>query len=129
MVKRPPLSKAETEIARVLYHLQGGTVREVLDELPEGRSMEYKTVQTYLRRLETKGYLKSERRGRSRWYSPRVRPIQVIRETVDDFVRRLFDGEALPLVEHLIRDTDLSSQDIHRLRALLKELEKQQDEP
>lgn len=129
MVKRPPLSKAETQIARVLWQLGGGTVREVLDQLPEERNLEYKTVQTYLRRLEAKGYLKSEQRGRSRWYSPRVRPTQVIRETVNDFVRRLFDGEALPLVEHLIRDTDLSSEDIRRLRELLRELENPHDEP
>lgn len=127
MAKRAPLSKAETEIARVLWDLKGGTVRDVLDALPDGRGVEYKTVQTYLRRLEAKGYLKSERRGRSRWYTPRVRPVQVIRETVDDFVRRLFDGEALPLVEHLIRDAGLSAQDIRRLRALLKELENERD--
>ncbi len=128
MTKRPPLSKAETEIARVVWQLRGGSVRNVLDALGDDRSMEYKTAQTYLRRLEAKGYLKSERRGRSRWYSARVRSIQVIRETVNDFVRRLFDGEALPLVEHLIRDSQLSLQDIRRLRALLKELEKPQDE-
>ncbi len=128
MAKRPPLSKAETEIARVVWQLRGGTVRDVLEALPGDRGLEYKTVQTYLRRLESKGYLKSAHRGRSRWYSTRVRPGQVIRETVDDFVARLFDGEALPLVEHLIRDNQLSAGDIRRLKKLLKELERKHDE-
>ena len=58
--ERPPLSKAELEVARVVWRLGGGTVREVLESLPDRRQaeVEYKTVQTYLRRLEAKGYLK-----------------------------------------------------------------------
>ena len=127
MVKRPALSKAETEIARIVWDRNGGTVRDVLESLPRDRELDYKTVQTYLRRLEAKGYLKSEQKSRSRWYVPRVKPGQVIRETVNDFVKRLFDGEALPLVEHLIRDSDLSGHDIRRLRSLLTELENQGD--
>jgi len=125
MAQRAALSRAETQIARIVWDLGGGSVRDVLEALPRERELEYKTVQTYLRRLEAKGYLSSSHRGRSRWYRPRVKPGQVIRETVDDFVRRLFDGEALPLVEHLIRDADLSAADIRRLRTLLKELEQE----
>jgi BlaI family transcriptional regulator, penicillinase repressor len=124
--QRPALSKAEMEIARIVWDLQKATVREVLDALPEGRDINYKTVQTFLRRLEAKGYLSSKRNGRSLVYTAKVRPNQVIHETVKDFVGRLFDGEALPLVEHLIREQGLESQDIDQLRTMLNDLEGQQ---
>jgi BlaI family penicillinase repressor len=126
MARRPALSKAEMEVARIVWQHRGATVREVLEALPEDRTLDYKTVQTYLRRLQAKGYLRTRREGRSLRYLPRVRPGQVIKETVDDFVNRLFDGEPLPLFEHLIRDHGLTDAEIQRLRALLNELEGRQ---
>ena len=55
-------------------------------------------MQTYLRRLKTKGYLRTRRDGRADVYVPAVRPGSVIRDAVKDFVNRLFDGDVLPLV-------------------------------
>jgi predicted transcriptional regulator len=126
MARRAALSKAELEIARVVWGLEGATVRQVLEALPADRQVEYKTVQTFLRRLEAKGYLHARREGKTIHYRPRVRATQVMRETVEDFVARLFDGEALPLVEHLIADRGLSSEEIAKLRALLNQLEAEQ---
>ena len=127
--RRPPVSKAELEVARIVWRLGGATVRQVLESLPAERKIEYKTVQTFLRRLEAKGYLQGKRQGRSTFYKVRVRPDRVIRETVSDFVSRLFDGDALPLFEHLISEQGLTSDDLRRLRELLDQKEEQQDEP
>ncbi|MEW4489378.1 BlaI/MecI/CopY family transcriptional regulator [Thalassoglobus sp. JC818] len=129
MSQRPALSKAEMEIARIVWDLQTATVRDVLESLPEGREIDYKTVQTFLRRLETKGYLTSKRSGRSLLYTAKVRPSQVIHETVKDFVGRLFDGEALPLVEHLIREQGLKDDDLQQLKDMLSHLESEQTIP
>lgn len=125
MTPRPTLSKAELEVARIVWSLKGATVRQVLEALPRSRQqLDYKTVQTYLRRLEAKGYLNTRREGRGILYTPKVRPAQVVRETVADFVHRLFDGQALPLVEHLIHDRQLSEDEISQLRAMLDEAER-----
>ena len=123
MAKRAACSKAELEVARIVWDLKGATVRQVLEALPADRALDYKTVQTYLRRLETKGYLHVRRDGKTSFYTARVRPAQVIRETITDLVDRLFGGEALPLVEHLIVDRQLSNGDIEKLRALIDESE------
>jgi predicted transcriptional regulator len=125
MAKRPACSKAELEIARVVWDLNGATVRQVLEALPAERTLDYKTVQTYLRRLETKGYLQSRRDGKTSVFTARVRPAQVIRETIADMVDRLFGGEALPLVEHLISNRQLSGSDIEKLRQLIDDSEEQ----
>ncbi len=123
MSKRTAASKAELEIVRIVWDLNGATVRQVLESLPEDRRLDYKTVQTYLRRLEAKGYLQSRREGRSSLFKPRMRPAQVIRETVADLVDRLFGGDAMPLVEHLITDGKLSSAKIKKLRKLIDDSE------
>ncbi len=126
MSDRPALSRAEMEVARIVWTLKEATVRQVLENLPETRDINYKTVQTFLRRLEGKGYLSSRREGRSLIYTADARPKQVIRDTVRDFLNRLFNGEPLPLVEHLIRDQGLEKQDLTQLRTLLNELESNQ---
>jgi predicted transcriptional regulator len=126
MPKRPPLAKSELEIARLVWQLRRATVRQILEALPSQRGLDFKTVQTYLRRLEAKGYLRSRREGRAKVYVPRVQPQQVVREVIDDFLHRVFGGESIPLFQHLINDRGLSDAEIGQLRAMLDRLENQQ---
>jgi predicted transcriptional regulator len=128
MAQRPALSKAELEAARIVWSLGEATVRQVLEAMPPDRQVEYKTVQTFLRRLQAKGYLNIRREGKTILYRPRVGAAQVVRETVRDFLARLFDGQALPLVEHLISDRGLSLDEIAKLRAMLNRLEAEQND-
>ncbi|MCA9123498.1 MAG: BlaI/MecI/CopY family transcriptional regulator [Planctomycetaceae bacterium] len=119
MAERPALSKGEMEVARVLWELGSASVRQVHDALADVRKTDFTTVQTYLRRLETKGYANAKLDGRVRVYTPRVKPRTVIRETVDDLIDRLFGGEAMPLMKHLIEDRGINEDDLTQLRKLL----------
>jgi len=74
MAPRPGLSKAELEIARLVSGLKACSVRQVHDVLPAGRDVDFTTVQTYLKRLEQKGYLKVRLENHTRIYMPRVKP-------------------------------------------------------
>jgi predicted transcriptional regulator len=115
------------EVARVLWDLGSATVRQVFEAFPARREIDFTTVQTYLRRLESKGYVNAALDGRTRVYSPRVKPQTVIRETLDDLVDRLFGGEALPLVRHLIEDHGISDADLAELRLLLDRLKRKKE--
>ena len=128
MSPRPPISKAELEVARVLWNLGEATPRQVYEAYPKKKQLDFATVQSYLRRLEAKGYLRARRKGRIKTYVPRVRPSTVIRESVDDFMNLLFDGEALPLLHHLIKNRRINRDDIEQFRQMLSEYEDQQDE-
>jgi BlaI family transcriptional regulator, penicillinase repressor len=125
---RQALSKGEMEVARVLWQQGRATVRETFEAMPADRKMDFATVQTYLRRLEAKGYARSSLAGRVRFYSPKVPATTVIRETVGDLIDRLFGGEALPLMQHLIEDRGVSMDEISQLRRLLDRLEEESDE-
>ena len=123
MPPRPGLSKAELEIARIVWNLKNAGVRQVFESLPAGRNIDFTTVQTYLRRLEDKGYLHARLEGRNRVYSPKVRPQTVVRETVSEIVDLLFGGETMPLMKHLVEDRKFSADEIDQLRLLLDQRE------
>ena len=125
MVDRPALSKGELEVARVLWELEEATVRAVHEAFPADRQIDFATVQTYLRRLEAKGYVVGRLVGRTRVYAPKVKARKVIGETVDDLIERLFGGEALPLMRHLIEDRGISAGELAELRKLIDRLDKE----
>ncbi len=125
MTTRPALSKGEMDVARVLWELGPASVREIHESLQLQRTIELTTVQTYLRRLEQKGYASSRLQGRARIYSAKARPRTVIRQTVDELVERLFGGETMPLVRHLIEERGIERQDLDELRELIDRLEQE----
>ena len=118
--KLAALSPAETEVLRIVWQLGKGTVQEVAGELPDKRKITYATVQTLLRRLENKGYLKHNNRGKAHVFSAAVRSEEVIQRTVRDFLDRLFGGDPIPLIQYLAEHGDIGKADIERLKKLTK---------
>ena len=115
----PALSPAETEILRLVWQLGRGTVQQVCSKLPPNRQIVYATVQTLLRRLEKKGYVTHEVKGKAHVFSPAANREDVIRRTVGDFVERLFGGDPVPLMLHLANHSKRSTADVKRLRKLI----------
>jgi predicted transcriptional regulator len=118
------MSPTETEILRLVWELNEATVQQIRDQLPSDRSLAYNTVQTLLCRLEQKGYLKHRLKGRAHVFSALVKPREVIKTTVRDFLGRLFGGDPKPLVQFLAEDGKLDEEDIKRLRELIKKKKK-----
>jgi BlaI family transcriptional regulator, penicillinase repressor len=125
MAEKPALSKSEMEIVRLLWEIGPATVREIHAEVCKSRQADFATIQTFLRRIECKGYATSKLDGRTRIYSAKTRPRTVIRETVDDLIDRLFGGETLPLVKHLIEERGMATSDIDELRKLVDRLDRE----
>ncbi|MBN1943683.1 MAG: BlaI/MecI/CopY family transcriptional regulator [Phycisphaerae bacterium] len=117
--KLQSLSPSETEILRLLWPLRSGTVQDICDRLPAERDIAYATVQTLLRRLEKKGYVAHETKGKAHVFRPAVRPEKVIRRSVGDFVDKLFGGDPVPLMMHLVDECSLSAKDYERLKELI----------
>jgi len=115
----PAMSPSETEVLRIVWLSGKATVQEVCDKLPRSRRIAYATVQTLLRRLEAKGYLTHETRGKAHVFAPAVAQDKVIRRAVGDFVEKLFGGDPVPLMLHLAEQAELNDEDIRRLRRLI----------
>ena len=120
---RPALSKGEMEVARVLWEIGPATVRAIHEQMPADRAMNFATAQTYLRRIEAKGYATSTIKGRVRTYVASAKPRTVIRDAVGEFVDRLFGGESLPLVRHLIEQRGIDGEGLAEIRRLIEKME------
>jgi BlaI family penicillinase repressor len=118
--KLPAVSPAETEILRLVWQLDKATVQEVCDSLPAKRKITYATVQTLLRRLERKGYLKHRIRGKAHVFFAAVNSEKVIKRSVSDFLDRLFGGDPVPLMQYLAEHGKIDADDIEKLKQLIE---------
>ncbi|UCG57480.1 MAG: BlaI/MecI/CopY family transcriptional regulator [Phycisphaerales bacterium] len=119
--KLPAVSPSETEVLRIVWHLRQATVQQVCDKLPAKRKIAYATVQTLLRRLEKKGYLRHRSKGKAHVFSAAVRSEDVIKRSVGDFLDRLFGGDPVPLMQYLAQHGRIGPDDIEKLRRLVEE--------
>jgi BlaI family transcriptional regulator, penicillinase repressor len=120
-MKSATLTKQELEIMKIVWNRKNATVRDVYEALREQRQIAYTTVMTMMKILEKKKFLKKTQQDRAFVYQP-VRPKeQVIRSMVRDFVTRVFDGSAEPLLMHLVKDRHLSEKDVREITRLIRE--------
>ena len=118
--KSDTLTGQELEIMKVIWPLGQATVRDVYDALRARRSVAYTTVQTMMNILETKGHLKKEPGEKAQTYVP-VRPQRlVVQSMVREFVNRVFDGSARPLLVHLLKEKGLTERERRQLQRLLE---------
>ena len=111
-------TRAELELLKVLWELGRGTVREVLDALPEDRRPAYTTVLTILRILTDKGFLRRHRVARADVYEPVETRLNVERGLVRDLIDRVFGGSSRRLLVHLVDEGDMSLSEIRELERL-----------
>ena len=122
------ISPAETQILCLIWQLKQATVQQVLDNLPKERDITYATVQTLLRRLEKKGYIKHISKGKAHLFSPAVKQKDVISKKVSDFLDRLFGGDSFPLMQYLAEHGKLTTRDIENLKKLIEKNNPQEGE-
>ncbi len=119
----PTLTPQELAIMKVIWRLEKATVRDVYEALRTKRDIAYTTVMTMMKILEDKGYLKKVRVERAYEYRPSKPRHQVVGAMVKDFLDRVFDGAAAPLLVHLAKDKRLSKDDTELIRRLTGEID------
>lgn len=110
---------------KVIWQRQTATVRDVYETLLERRQIAYTTVMTMMKILEEKGYLKKSTDGKAAVYAPTNPKQKVVKGMVSDFVERVFDGAAAPLMLHLAGSGKLTDHDIEEISALLEQKRRQ----
>lgn len=115
------LGARELAIMKVIWQLEEATVRDVYEAQRRHRPIAYTTVMTMMNTLEAKGYLKKRLDGRAFRYRPAQPERRVITSIVREFVNRVFDGSAQPLLAHLVTEGRLSKKERDELRRLIDE--------
>jgi predicted transcriptional regulator len=120
------LTSREMDVMNVLWKLGSGTVSEVQKGLRD--KLAYTTVLTILRTLEKKGHLRHEEEGRAHRYVPLVEKEEAQEGAVRRVTRKLFSGSPELLMAHLLSEKGLSEEQLRRLRALVDERLKEEEE-
>src|ERR1041384_3319797 len=115
------LTAQELEIMKIVWDKGNVTVRDVYEELLKKRKIAYTTVMTMMGTLEQKGHLKKSADERAYVYTPAQPQREVLGNMVHDFVKRVFNGSAKPLLVHLVENQKISPEELDEIRQLLKE--------
>jgi predicted transcriptional regulator len=118
--KKPVLTEQELEIMKIIWRRGDATVRDVYEELLTRRKIAYTTVMTMMGILEQKGHLKKSADERAYVYTPTQPQREVVGNMVQDFVKRVFNGSAKPLLVHLVEDQTISAEELDEISKALK---------
>jgi predicted transcriptional regulator len=116
--RSPTLTEQELEIMKIVWERDSATVRDVYEAILERRKVAYTTVMTMMKILEQKKYLKKTLADRAYVYRPAQPKGQVIGDMVRDFVNRVFNGSAEPLLLHLVEEHDMSPEELEEIARL-----------
>src|SRR5260370_20444724 len=119
--KAPTLTGQELEIMKIVWERGTATVRDVYEALLARRKVAYTTVMTMMKILEQKGHLKRTVVDRAYVYRAAQPKGQVIGAMVREFVNRVFNGAAEPLLVHLVEEHNLSREDLEEISRLREE--------
>ncbi|MGX1024688.1 BlaI/MecI/CopY family transcriptional regulator [Flavobacterium sp. CS20] len=119
-----PLTKAESEIMRILWQLQEANVSSIIDHMPEPKPA-YNTVSTIVRILEQKGFVDYKKQGRGHIYFPKVSEDNYKTSTTQRLANTYFEGSFKNMVSFFVQKNDLSTRE---LEAILKELKSQNND-
>src|SRR5271166_566475 len=112
------LTPQELEIMKIVWELESATVRDIYEALLRKRKVAYTTVMTMMQILERKKYLKRTKADRAWVYRPAQPKGKVIAGMVREFVNRVFNGSAEPLLVHLVEEHNLSREDLAEIARL-----------
>jgi predicted transcriptional regulator len=119
------LTDQELEIMKIVWQLEKATVRDVYEALLEKRKIAYTTVMTMMKILEQKEYLEKTQEDRAYVYRPSQPKHQVIGGMVREFINRVFNGSAKPLLLHLVEEQALTEKELKEIeRAISRPPEK-----
>jgi BlaI family penicillinase repressor len=113
------LGRVQLLIMQVLWDKGRATAREITDAINVFEPIAHSTVQTLLRGLEEKGSISHEAEGRTFVFVPLVAEEKFKRNATRDLIQRVFGGNAGSLVAHLLKNEDVSREEVAEIRKLI----------
>jgi len=118
------LTKAEEQVMQVLWKLEKGFLREIIDAMPAPKPHQ-NTVATLLKILVDKEFVSITVLGRQHMYSPLVGKEEYSKRTMKQIVKGYFEGSFSNVVSFMVKENNIS---IEELESLLAQIKKQQNQ-
>jgi BlaI family transcriptional regulator, penicillinase repressor len=117
---KPVLTEQELEIMKIIWRTGDVTVRQVYEEILKERKIAYTTVMTMMGILEEKKFLEKTRAEKAHVYHAAQPKALVMSKMVKEFVQRVFNGSAKPLLVHLVENEQVTEQELAEIAEILK---------
>ncbi|MBK0382126.1 BlaI/MecI/CopY family transcriptional regulator [Pedobacter sp. SD-b] len=114
------LTKAEEQLMQVLWDLEKAFVKEVIDQLPEPKPA-YNTVSTFIRILETKGFIDHVAFGKSHQYYPIVSKEEYKSFATEKLMSGYFENSVESMFSYFVKKEKI---DLAEADEILKMIEK-----
>ena len=118
------LTKAEEQVMQVLWKLESGFLRDIVDAMPTPKPHQ-NTVATLLKILVEKEFVGINVLGRQHQYSPLVGKDEYSKRTMKQIVKGYFEGSFSNVVSFMVKENNIS---IEELESLLAQIKKQQNQ-
>ena len=115
------LTRAEEQIMQVLWQLEKGFVKDVLDVLPEPKHA-YNTVSTIIRILETKGFVDHNAFGKSHEYYPVVSKEDYKNFAADKLLTGYFDNSVDRILSFFVKKEKINLKEADEIMKLIEKL-------
>ena len=113
------LTKAEDQVMQILWSLQKGFVKDIMEEMPNPKPA-YNTVSTIVRILETKGFVDHKAYGKTHEYFPLITKEKYTKFYLNNLIRGYFNGSFQNLVSFFAKENKMDAKDLERLLEELK---------
>ena len=123
MKKEVRVTNSEWYVINCLWEESPRTLMQMVPILRQEVGWSKSTCATMVRRMTEKGLLGYEERGKAKYFFPQVEKEEVVVQETRDFIQRIYDGSVGMMMSALVRQNDLSKEDIKELQAILKDAE------
>jgi len=108
---------------KILWRRGESAVTDLVSAMPDGESLAYNSVLTTIRILEQKGYVEHRQEGRAFIYRPLIAENEASRTEVKHILNRFFGNSREQLLLSLLGDSDISREELERLKAAINAAE------
>lgn len=113
------LTRQELQIMKEVWKLGSATVKDVCSAISQRKPTAYTTILTLMGILEEKGALAHSRPGRAYVYKPLLSKRQATRNQINDVLARFFDSSPQKLIEYVVENEIVGSEQLENVRSLL----------
>jgi predicted transcriptional regulator len=113
------LTKAEEQIMQVIWNLDKAFLRDIIEEIPEPKPHQ-NTVATILKILVEKEFVGVHVFGRMHQYYPLVSKDEYSESSMKNLVKGYFEGSFSNAVSFMVKENNLSVEDLELLLSQLK---------
>lgn len=119
------LTKAEEQIIQILWKIEKGFVKNIIEYLPEPRPA-YNTVSTIIRILEKKGFVSHKAYGKTYEYYPLINKKEYTKVFFKNFIHNYFSNSFQQMVSFFAKEEDLSLTEMEEMKKIIEEEIKKQ---